>query len=318
MFPHIDTAHPRWRDWHWQIANAYEAADFGVETSATFPMRVTPYYASLANPHDKQDPIYRQFCIDSREFLADTYLNDPFGEEAEAALAPGIRQRFPDRILAMMSVGCSTYCRHCTRRNYLEQCQVAALDSLITCIQSRPKVREVLVSGGDPLMLEDERIVGILTRLCTLPQLDAVRLCTRMPAVLPMRITEALAEALGHLERIWVQTQFNHPRELTPEAVHACKLLVTHGVPVSNQSVLLKGINDDPEVMADLCARLQRARVRPYYIFQCDPIAGIEHFRTDLAKASELRAYLLTHLGGLACPRVVADLPHSRHKVDLL
>ncbi len=317
MHPRIDITHPQWHDWQWQIAQAFTAHDFGIEEHPSFPMRVTPYYASLANLDDPDDPILRQFKIDPREYAPDSFAADPFDEKGKASLAPGIRQRFPDRILAMFSTGCSTYCRHCTRRGLLGECEVADLEALIACIQGRPQVREVLVSGGDPLMNSDARILEVLTRLCALPQLDAIRLCTRMPAVLPMRITETLAEALGALERIWVQTQFNHPRELTHEAIAACKRLISHGVPVSNQSVLLKGINDNPTVMTALCAQLQRHRIRPYYIFQCDPITGISHFRTPPEVAPRLREHLLTHLGGLACPRVVADLPHAPHKQDI-
>ncbi len=301
-----------WNDWQWQCAHA-----IAHPTTCPFPMRVTPYYASLADWANPDDPILRQFLPDPRECLDDGYSPDPFGERSAAALAPGIKQRFPDRLLAMVNVTCSTYCRHCTRKGLLEDATSATLDDLLTAVKARPAVREVLLSGGDPMLRSDDEICTWVDALTELPQLDAIRLCTRTPVVLPMRWTPALVNRLATCKRLWVQTQFNHPRELTPEAIAACDRLNEHGIPVSNQSVLLRGINDDPTVMTELCAQLQRHRIRPYYIFICDPIAGISHFRTTEATARALRTHLRTHLGGLACPRVVADLPHAPSKTDL-
>ncbi len=300
-----------WYDWRWQIANAITSCEM------SFPMRVTPYYASLADLNDPNDPILRQFMPDVRELEPDTYSVDPFEECGAASIAPGMKQRFPDRLLAMVNTTCSTYCRHCTRRGLLNDAKSARLEEVVEAVKARPNVREVLLSGGDPMLRSDDEIVHWVETLSALQQLDAIRLCTRTPVVLPMRWTDALVKRLAKSKRLWVQTQFNHPRELTSEAIAACERLVEHGIPVSNQSVLLRGINDDPEVMVELCAKLQRHRIRPYYLFLCDPIAGIQHFRTDEATARRLRAHLLNHLGGLACPRVVADLPNATHKTDL-
>ncbi len=280
-------------------------------------MRVTPYYAALAHWDDPADPILRQFLPDARELLDDGFSPDPFNERTSAAIAPGIKQRFPDRLLAMVNTTCSTYCRHCTRKGLLDDARPATLSDLIAAVKARPAVREVLLSGGDPMLKSDDEICAWVDALAALPQLDAIRLCTRTPVVLPMRWTEALVARLATCKRLWVQTQFNHPRELTPEAIAACDRLVEHGILLSNQSVLLRGINDDPETMVALCAGLQRHRIRPYYIFICDPIAGISHFRTTEATARALRETLLQRLGGLACPRVVADRPTARHKTDL-
>ena len=310
-------ATPEWQDWQWQLAHALTADDFGVTDCAAFPMRVTPYYASLADLTNPEDPILRQFLAAPEEGIDDGFSADPFGETAHAAVAPGIKQRYADRMLAMMNVTCSTYCRHCTRRGLLDTARRAQLETLVEAIQARPTVREVLLSGGDPLILPDDEVVRWVEAIAALPQIDAVRLCTRTPVVLPMRWTEAFVKRLAAFEKVWVQTQFNHPKELTPAVEAAVARMVNHGLLVSNQSVLLRGINDDPEVMASLCAGLQRRRIRPYYIFVCDPIAGISHFRTPLADAKRLRDYLLTHLGGLACPRVVADLPEANHKTDI-
>lgn len=316
--PAILSDSPRRADWQWQLRHAFTAADCGAWDCTAFPMRVTPYYASLADWSNPNDPILNQFLPNPSEELPDAFGPDPFHETGSAAIAPGIKQRFPDRILAMLSITCSTYCRHCTRRGLLETAKSAKLPDLLQALAERPNVREVLLSGGDPLLLPNEVILEWVDALSARPQLDAIRLCTRTPVVLPMRWTKELVSALATSKRLWVQTQFNHPRELTPESIEACARLVEAGIPVSNQSVLLKGINDDPEVMAELCAKLQRNRIRPYYIFTCDPIAGISHFRTPLETAVTLQNYLLNHLGGLACPRVVSDLPTATHKTDVL
>ncbi len=309
-----------WQDWQWQCAHTFTFEDCGLGDARhcyPFPMRVTPYYAALADWANADDPILRQFLPDARELLDDGYAPDPFGERSAAAIAPGIKQRFPDRLLAMVNVTCSTYCRHCTRKGLLNDARCAQLPDLLAAIKARPAVREVLLSGGDPMLRSDEEICTWVEALSALPQLDAIRLCTRTPVVLPMRWTEPLVARLARCKRLWVQTQFNHPRELTPDAIATCDRLVEHGILVSNQSVLLRGINDDPQVMTELCARLQRHRIRPYYIFICDPIAGISHFRTTEQAARDLRDHLRKHLGGLACPRVVADLPTAISKTDL-
>lgn len=318
--PAIPRDRALWSDWHWQLAHTLGAEALGLDAARfPFPCRITPYYASLANWQNPEDPIRRQCCPDERELLPERNSDlgpDPFGECGPAALAPGIKQRFPDRILAMLSTACSTYCRHCTRRGLLAQARCADLPTLLSLLDARPGVREVLLSGGDPLLLEDAALLRWVDALAARTQLDAIRLCTRTPAVLPMRWTEPLVDALARSKRLWVQTQFNHPRELTPEAIAAVDRLVERGIPVSNQSVLLRGINDDPAVMTELCARLQRHRIRPYYLFECDPIAGIDHFRTPPEAAPRLREHLLSHLGGLACPRLVRDIPGARHKCD--
>lgn len=307
----------QWMDWQWQCQHSLSAKDLNVEDVPSWPMRITPYLLSLMDINDFSDPLRLQFFADHRECLPDEYDHDPFGETNIAAVAPGIKQRFPDRILAMLSVTCTAYCRHCTRRGLLSG-NVAKIEDVLAHLKAHPKIREVLLSGGDPLMLPDKCLLEWVNRLADCDQLDAIRLCTRTPSVLPMRWTDDLVDALAQSGRVWVQTQFNHPRELTSESIVACTKLVSHGIPVSNQSVLLRGVNDDPEVMWTLCTKLQRARIRPYYIFQCDPIAGINHFRTSPNVASRLRHYLLEHLGGLACPRVVEDRPLALHKEDVL
>lgn len=246
---------------------------------------------------------------------------DPFAEKTKAACCYGVKQRFPDRVLVMTSDQCAMNCRHCTRKGLLHQAEVIRtakqLVVAVVYVKKNPRVREVLLSGGDPLMLSDAKVLAFVKAFAALPQIDAVRIGTRMPAVNPVRITAVLAKKLGVFKKVWVNTQFNHVSELTPEAISACGRLVESGIPVSNQSVLLKGVNDSVEEMVALCSALQRARVRPYYVFQCDPIAGIAHFRVSLAKARRIARELPKHLGGLALPRFVRDIPGSPCKQEL-
>jgi lysine 2,3-aminomutase len=246
---------------------------------------------------------------------------DPFAEQTKAACCYGVKQRFPNRVLVMTSGQCAMNCRHCTRKGLLCQAEVIRtaqqLKVAVAYVKKHPLVREVLLSGGDPLMLSDVKLVAFVKAFASLPQIDAVRIGTRMPAVNPLRVTAALAKKLGAFKKVWVNTQFNHVSELTPEAIVACGCLVDAGIPVSNQSVLLKGVNDSVGAMVALCSALQRTRVRPYYVFQCDPVAGIAHFRVPLAKARRIARELPKHLGGLALPRFVRDIPGAPCKQEL-
>ncbi len=304
---------PEWSDWRWQLAHAWRPEESAVTRS--FPALATPYYAALADWSNPADPILRQIQPDPRELDSEPDASpDPFCEHASACVAPGLTRRFADRLLIMVQTACSTYCRHCTRKHLLETARRADLETALAFLRQTPAIREALLSGGDPLMCPDDEILAWVDALSALPQLDAIRLCTRMPAVLPMRITPALARALGRSKRLWVNTQFNHPRELTPEATQACALLVEAGIPVSNQTVLLRGINDDPDTLVALCAGLERIRVRPYYVFLCDPVSGLAHFRTSREAARGLQAALRRRLGGLAVPRVVVDRPGACFK----
>jgi len=282
-----------------------------------YPVRVTPYYLSLARRGDPQDPILRQCLPDVRE-LRDRagFVDDPFHEKGAAAFCPGVKRRFPDRVLVMANLSCAMACRHCTRKNLLADSRSVCSDieGAVARIVAHPEIREVLISGGDPMMLSDTRLLAFVRAFARLEQIDAVRIGTRVPVVLPMRVTEELAHALGRFGKVWVNTQFNHPRELTAEAATACARLVDAGLPVSNQSVLLAGVNDDLETMVALCAGLQRMRVRPYYVFQCDPVAGTAHFRVPMTCARSLARGVAARLGGLAVPRFVADLPGAPSK----
>lgn len=281
----------------------YRACDYSRELAAR-----CPEFAKQVNP-------------DARELVDDGFGPDPFGEEDEASGCYGLKQRFPDRVLVMASDSCFMNCRHCTRKGLLHRAEVVRTDEeLQTCIsyvQDHPLVRDVLISGGDPLVLPDDEVMRFVRAFTSLAQVDVVRLCTRAPCVNPKRVTRELAAMLGRSGKVWVNTQFNCAGEVTPEAAEACGYLVRAGIPVSCQTVLLAGVNDSVEAMLDLFRALQRARVRPYYVFVCDPVAGISHFRIPLSRAKEIERACAERIGGLGLPRFVADLPGEPRKTPI-
>ena len=322
-----------WQDWRWQLRHALSAASpellgFGVTAAAAarvhrrYPVKLTPYNLAQLAPGDPSDPLNRQALPSLDELQAEPgMVADPFAEQTRAACCYGLKQRFPDRVLVMAHDQCAMACRHCTRKGLLAGAEVvrtpAQLAAAVAWVKAHPAVREVLLSGGDPLLLSDARLLRVVRAFARLPQIDAVRIGTRVPVALPMRVTPELARALGAFKKIWVNTQFNHVREITAEAAAACARLVEAGIPVSNQTVLLKGVNDSVEALADLCAGLQRIRVRPYYVFLCDPVAGIAHFRVPRNRARRIERALAERIGGLALPRFVMDLPGSRRKTPI-
>ncbi len=286
-----------------------------------YPVKISAYIREQI----RQDPAgaWAKQALPSLDELIEEpgMVADPFAEKTKAACCYGVKQRFPNRVLVMTSDQCAVNCRHCTRKGLLHHAEVIRtpkqLAVAVGYVKRNPLVREVLLSGGDPLMLSDTKLLDFVNAFASLPQIDAVRIGTRMPAVNPSRITTALVKNLGIYKKVWVNVQFNHVSELTLEAIIACARLVDAGIPVSNQSVLLKGVNDSVEAMVALCSALQCARVRPYYVFQCDPVAGIAHFRVPLAKARRIARELPKHLGGLALPRFVRDIPGSPCKQEL-
>lgn len=283
-----------------------------------FPCHACEYSRRLA---DRCPEFARQVEFDPRELEEDEFGPDPFGEEDEASGCFGLKQRFPDRVLVMASDSCFMNCRHCTRRGILHQSNVVRTDEeLQTCVsyvQDHPQVRDVLISGGDPLVLPDDQVMRFVRAFADLSQVDVVRLCTRALCSNPSRVTCELAALLGRSGKVWVNTQFNCAGEVTPEAVEACGKLVRAGIPVSCQTVLLAGVNDSTEAMLDLFRALQRARVRPYYVFMCDPVAGISHFRVPLEKALQIERACAERIGGLGLPRFVADVPGVARKMPI-
>jgi lysine 2,3-aminomutase len=285
------------------------------------PVAITPYYLSLCDRHDPRCPVRMQ-CVpvegEAREVHGD--LVDPLGEEAHE-VAPHLVQRYPDRVLLLVTDRCAVYCRFCTRSRMVGDgggpVPDAALEPAFRYIESHPEVRDVIVSGGDPLAMATPRLARLLARIRAIPSVDTIRLATRVPVTLPMRITPELVRALRPYHPIWVMTHFNHPKELTPEAVRACERLADAGFPVMNQTVLLAGINDDEGVLERLFRGLVRARVRPYYLLQADPVKGTSHFRTPLARGVALMEQLQGRVSSIALPKLICDTPGGRGKVPL-
>jgi len=287
-----------------------------------FHMRIPHYYLSLiGDPSNAADPIRRQ-CIPSPDEIQETVYEsiDPLSEEKDSP-APCLVHRYPDRVLLLVTGRCFMYCRHCTRKRLwqknIPEPTLKDLEGALAYVKENKQIREVIVSGGDPFILPTERLDYILSSLARIKNIQAVRIGTRAPAVLPARIDENLCRALEKYENLWINVQFNHPREITEEATHACRRLQRAGIPLSNQSVLLRGINDTPEIMAELCQKLQSIRVRPYYLFQCDPVVGAAHFRTPVWKGIGIIEKMRGHTGGMCVPAFVVDGVDGHGKVPL-
>lgn len=287
-----------------------------------YPTRVPAYYASLIDSDNPDDPLGRMVLPDVRELLPNRHLlPDPQREEDHMPVGRLVR-RYPDRALVVATTRCAAYCRYCTRKRLVGRGPANLsndeLDSIVGFLRDQPQIKEIILSGGDPLTLGEGDIDRILTRLRSVDSVETIRLATRVPAVLPMRITSRLVEVLARHHPLFVCTHFNHPRELTPEATAACGRLADAGIPLNNQSVLLAGVNDDPRIFMELCRCLLKTRVRPYYLFQCDLVEGVEHLRTPLFKGIEIMEHLRGRLSGLAIPTFVVDPPRGGVKIPLL
>lgn len=284
-----------------------------------FPEYVCDYARRLA----AKSPAFAKQCYDPPHPLPDrkVYRADPFGEKGRAWRCKGLKQRFADRVLVMTTNRCFMNCRHCTRRGLLADAETietkADLDNAVAYVRRHPKVRDVLLSGGDVLTLGDEKVIGLVDAFAELAQIDIVRVCTRALSANPLRITRALASRLGKTGKVWVNTQFNSADEVTSEARLAAERLVKAGIPVSCQTVLLKGVNDSGPKMLRLFRALSAARIRPYYVFMCDPVPGIERFRVPAEKALEIERYAAERIGGLSLPRFVADIPGAARKIPV-
>ena len=331
-----DVPAEQWDDWKWQIRNRVEdlgelrrlinlsaAEEEGVEKCLqTMRMAVTPYYLSLIDPDDPGDPIRKQCIPTSLELhFAKPDLLDPLHEEADSPV-PNLTHRYPDRVLLLITDQCSMYCRHCTRRRFAGHTDamtpIDVVERQMEYIQCHPEVRDVLISGGDPLTLSDDRIEHVLKKLREIEHVEIVRIGTRVPSTMPQRITPELCEMLKKYHPIWLNTHFNHPAEITEEAAAACSMLADAGIPLGNQSVLLAGVNDCVHVMKDLVQKLVRIRVRPYYIYQCDLSFGLEHFRTPVAKGIEIIEGLRGHTSGFCVPTFVVDAPGGGGKIPVM
>lgn len=327
----------RWDDWRWQLRHRVRTLEqlrrlvpavrdlsaAGGDLVARAPVSVTPHYLSLADPHDPSDPILRQvFPASAEERVLPGESPDPFDERALSPV-PGIVRRYPDRALLLPTNFCATLCRHCFRRDswgegfsFLDD---ATLARAVEWIRSEEAVRDVLITGGDPLHLPTRRIARLLDDLLAIERLDVVRIATRTPVTLPQRFDTPLFDALARRRRLWIVTHFNHPREVSPASRRVLDRLADLGVPVLNQSVLLRGVNDRADTIERLCRLLVRVGVRPYYLHAADPVSGAGHFRVPLAEARAIVRALHGRLTGFAVPRLVVDLPGGAGKapVDL-
>lgn len=285
------------------------------------PLAITPYYLSLCDAHDAACPVRLQ-CVPRIDEASDVVgdMIDPLGE-VDHEVAPHLVRRYPDRVLLLATDRCAVYCRFCTRSRIVGDgggpVPASRLEPAFAWIAAHPEIRDVIVSGGDPLAMATDRLDRLLTRIRAIPTVETIRLATRIPVTLPMRVTPELVRALRKHHPVWVMTHFNHPKELTKESLAACARLADGGFPVMNQTVLLAGINDDPDVLESLFRGLVRARVRPYYLLQADPVRGTGHLRTPLSRGLEILERLQGRLTGIALPKLICDTPGGKGKVPL-
>jgi lysine 2,3-aminomutase len=328
-----------WTDYKWQLNNSIRTIDSfeqftGIhfkdnekeeleKTIAKFPLNITPYYASLINNKGfRYDPIFKQAFPSSAELIVSKYdMHDPLHEDKDSPVE-GITHRYPDRVLFLISNRCAMYCRHCTRKRKVGDLEHIPSEKQILdgirYIRNHTEIRDVLLSGGDALMIPDEFLDLILSELRGIPHVEVIRIGSRTPVVLPYRITDEIVQILKKYHPLWLNTHFNHPRELTPSAQEALRKLADAGIPLGNQSVLLAGVNDCPQIMTELNQKLVKNRVRPYYLFQCDLSEGLGHFRTPISKGIEIMESLRGHTSGLAVPTFVVDAPGGGGKIPVM
>ena len=334
MFPNVTDE--QWNDWKWQVRNRIETVEDlkkyinlteeeekGItECLKTLRMSITPYYLSIMDPDNPNDPVRLQAIPNIVEtHKSDADLDDPLHEDGDSPV-PGLTHRYPDRALLLITDQCSMYCRHCTRRRFAGQNDGAMptdqVDKAIDYIAQTPQIRDVVISGGDSLLMSDEKIEYILKRLREIPHVEIIRFGSRTPVVMPQRITEEFVNMVKKYHPVWLNTHFNHSNEITEEAKLACERLANAGVPLGNQTVLLRGVNDCVHVMKKLVNDLVKIRVRPYYIYQCDLSNGIEHFRTPVSKGVEIIEGLRGHTSGLCIPTFVVDAPGGGGKTPVM
>jgi lysine 2,3-aminomutase len=335
FFPSVNLTD--WNDWQWQLRNrikTLEALNTFIRLSEDeqkamtylakqLPLSITPYYASLLDQNNSLQPLRRAVVPTTAEhFFSAGEAEDPLGEEHDSPV-PGLVHRYPDRVLLLVTGFCSTYCRYCTRSRMVgdehrTHFTREHLEKGIDYIKSNSKVRDVLISGGDPLTMPDEDLEWILSRLSRIEHVEFVRIGTKAPVVLPQRITPNLTRMLKRYHPIWMSIHFTHPDELTPEASQACERLADAGIPLGSQTVLLAGINDQVETMKRLMHGLLKIRVKPYYLYQCDPIQGSGHFRTPVEKGLEIISGLRGYTTGYAVPNYVIDAPGGGGKIPLM
>lgn len=330
-----DVTPKQWTDWKWQVRNRItdvetlskvinltdEEKKEIAHSTKHLRMAITPYYASLMDPDDPNDPVRRQGVPSSKELhVTKDEMEDTVGETVDSP-HEGLTHRYPDRVLLLLTDQCSMYCRHCCRRRIVGQTDHQRsweeVKAGIDYIRDTPEVRDVLLSGGDALLVSDEFLERVIKEIRKIKHVQIVRLGSRTPVVLPYRITPQLVKMLRKYHPVWLNTHFNHPNEITPASKRAVEMLVDGGIPVGNQTVLLRGVNDCPAVMTKLCQDLTAIRCRPYYIYQCDIAKGLEHFRTAIAKGIEIIENMRGHTSGFAVPEFIIDAPTGGGKIPV-
>jgi lysine 2,3-aminomutase len=330
-----DVPDAQWDDWRWQLAHRLNSADelaqivrltedeiAGLSANGIFRVDITPYFAGLIDPDDPHCPIRLQVIPQGRELQAfEGMMADSLGEDAHSPV-PGLVHRYPDRVLMLLTTQCASYCRYCTRSRIVGSPVLnfsqADFDRQIEYLQRTPQVRDVLLSGGDPLVIAPRILENVLRRLRAIEHIEIIRIGTRVPVFLPQRITEPLCAMLRQFHPLWMNVHINHAREITPEVERALAMLADAGIPLGNQSVLLAGVNDSLEVQRQLVHKLVRSRVRPYYLYQCDLVEGAGHFRTTVSRGIEIIEGLRGHTSGYAVPTYVIDAPGGGGKVPVM
>ena len=324
-----------WEDWHWQLKHRVCSKDDlqqiikltpeeegGIKKAGgKLSLAITPYWATLIDPEDPDCPLRRQSVpVIAESIIGPHEMIDPCAEDRDSPV-PHLVHRYPDRVLLLATEACAMYCRHCTRRRLVgdskESNSPDRFDAAVEYIKSNRKIRDVLISGGDPFILEDDEIESLIQKISSISHVEFLRLGTRVPVTLPQRITEKLVTMLKKYSPLWVSVHFNHPKEITKRCKIACDMLSDAGIPLGSQTVLLKGINDRPYIMKRLMHELLQIRVRPYYIYQCDPVRGTQHFRTPVAVGINIMEKLRGHTSGYAVPTYVIDGPGGGGKIPV-
>jgi len=330
-----DVPDEKWNDWRWQLSHRLNTAEEiekiipltgserkALQTQGLFRVDVTPYFISLIDPTDPDDPVRRQVIPRSEEMQAFTAMMEDSLAEDRHSPVPGLVHRYPDRALMLVTTQCASYCRYCTRSRIVgdpgQTFSQADFDLQIEYLKRTPQVRDVLLSGGDPLVLAPKILEQILTRLREIPHIEIVRIGSRVPVFLPMRVTQELCDMLAKFHPLWLNIHVNHPSEISLELEQACDRLTRAGIPLGNQSVLLAGVNDNVHIQRDLAHKLVRIRVRPYYLYQCDLVEGAGHFRTPVAKGIEIMEGLRGHTSGYAVPQYIIDAPGGGGKIPVM
>ena len=332
---YADVPDEKWNDWRWQLSHRLNSVEEiekvfplteserkALQTSGLFRVDITPYFISLIDPNDPNDPVRKQIIPRSEEMQAFTAMMEDSLAEDRHSPVPGLVHRYPDRVLMLVTTQCASYCRYCTRSRIVgdpgQTFSRQEFEAQIEYLKRTPQVRDVLLSGGDPLVLAPKILEEILTRLREIPHIEIVRIGSRVPVFLPMRVTQELCDMLQKFHPLWINIHINHPNEISQELAEACDRMARAGIPLGNQSVLLAGVNDCIHIQRELVQKMTRIRVRPYYLYQCDLVEGAGHFRTPVAKGIEIIEGLRGHTSGYAVPQFIVDAPGGGGKIPVM